>query len=308
MKRILCGGFFALLCSASAFADFSFQTLNYPGAADTFVFSVDGNIIAGTYSSSGSPLTGHGFIYQAGSFTPFDVPGSLYTDINRVDGNRVVGTYTDNNGWHGFVYDGSSFKTLDPPLADPQVVNRTQAFGISGSSVVGNYVDSTFTQKPYLYDGTSYLDLPPNPLGTNRSATDIYGSEIVGSYSANGKTNGYLLVGSTYTTINDPLSSTTTNPFGIDGDRIVGVYDETLQKTHGFLYQGGNFTTIDIPGPGVVYTNALDISGNKIVGLYQDRTGFHGFIATIVPEPASAVLVAFAAMIFGMQRSRKRSI
>src|SRR5689334_10411482 len=136
MKRILLGGLFVLFFCRNTFADFSFQTLNYPGSPNTFITSIDGNTIAGTYSSS-TPLDGHGFIYDGGSFTPFDVPGSTYTYINRVQGNNVVGTYTDNNGYHGFVYDGSTFKTLDPPLADPQVFNRTEAYGISGTSVVG---------------------------------------------------------------------------------------------------------------------------------------------------------------------------
>ncbi len=207
-----------------------------------------------------------------------------------------------------------------------------------------------------------------NLIGTRE--TDIYGSEIIGSYLVKQQEHeaGYLFDGSTYTAIDYPPTYAT-NPLGIDADKIVGVYRDFSQKMHGFLYQGGNFTTIDAPGPNVTLTEAEDVYGNKIVGFYLDRTGYHGFVATIVPllgdynssgvvdeadyvvwrkgsiladgnfdgvvnqadydvwrahfgqsmvgsgvgtttlvpEPTSAALVAFAAMIFGMQRLRKRS-
>src|SRR5208283_4025992 len=89
-------------------------------------------------------------------------------------------------------------------------------------------------------------------------------------------------------TLDDPLGTLTTCPFGIDGNNIVGFYrDSSDNNTHGFLYNGSTYTTIDDPlaGPGGTYP--YGISGNNIVGSYLDSSGnYHGFITT-VSQPTS---------------------
>ena len=70
-----------------------------------------------------------------------------------------------------------------------------------------------------------------------------------------------------------------------------------LNASHGLLAIGGSITSLDS------LSNTEYTFGNT--GLVTDISQLR---LTLVPEPTSAALVAFAAMIFGMQRSRKRSI
>ena len=55
------------------------------------------------------------------------------------------------------------------------------------------------------------------------------------------------------------------------------------------------FTTLDDP-LGVHGTYARGISGNNVVGLYEDSSSrSHGFITTIVPEPSTFALLGIGA-------------
>jgi len=85
----------------------------------------------------------------------------------------------------------------------------------------------------------------------------------------------------------DVPNSASTEADGINtrGD-IVGFFVDSANKTHGFLFRKGEFTTIDFPGADVVSTQARGINPQgDIVGFYvsKDAAGVshtHGFVAT----------------------------
>jgi len=58
--------------------------------------------------------------------------------------------------------------------------------------------------------------------------------------------------------------------FGVDGQNVVG-----RSGSVGFLYDGNDFTVIQVPSGGT--TQAKGISGDDIVGFFADATGIHGF-------------------------------
>jgi PEP-CTERM motif len=85
--------------------------------------------------------------------------------------------------------------------------------------------------------------------------------------------------GITYTTLDDPLAIPGyTEASGISGGNIVGAYTDNSFVTHGFLYNGSTYTTLD--GPlGTGDTAALGISGSNIVGYYRGNDNkIHGFL------------------------------
>ena len=91
----------------------------------------------------------------------------------------------------------------------------------------------------------------------------------------------------TYTTLNDALGTNGTFPFDInDVGQIVGVFQDSNNIQHGFLYSNGTYTTLNDPsaatpnGVGGLGTYANSINGSgQIVGLYADGTGVnHGFL------------------------------
>jgi probable HAF family extracellular repeat protein len=85
----------------------------------------------------------------------------------------------------------------------------------------------------------------------------------------------------TFTTIDVPGAFGTV-ALGINQrGQIVGVYNDSME-VHGFLYDRGVFTPIDVPGAGASNTTARGITpAGQIVGYYRDSTGTpHGFLAT----------------------------
>src|SRR3954471_17053577 len=86
-------------------------------------------------------------------------------------------------------------------------------------------------------------------------------------------------VGFVYQTLDVP-GAFNTLPLGVENGVVVGYYsptNSTLIPTHGFIFDGSNFTTIDYPG--AIATAVGDVSGSRLVGYYFDSTvRRHGFI------------------------------
>src|SRR5579864_7408962 len=99
----------------------------------------------------------------------------------------------------------------------------------------------------------------------------------------------------TFTTLDVP-AGTDTEAAGISGGTIVGIYSAN-GVNHGFVYNGGTFTTLDDPSAapgGTTYPSG--VSGSTIVGSYYvagSGSGFHGFIYdgstyTTLDDPSAA--------------------
>ena len=169
------------------------------------------------------------------NFTTIDVPGATTTvalDINSA--GVIVGRYTSaaDGNTHGFMRSKhGALTTIDFPGAV-----FTVAAGINGGGdIVGMY----------------------------RLPTD--GSRV---------RHAFLLTDGEFTTI-DPPGAAFTNALGINSaGQIVGRFCTTVAilcmpdtgNVHGFLFSGGEFTTIDVPG--AVRTNAwkIDPAGNVVGG------------------------------------------
>jgi probable HAF family extracellular repeat protein len=87
-----------------------------------------------------------------------------------------------------------------------------------------------------------------------------------------------------YTILDDPKATSGTQAFGINASgQVVGAYSDGIGGgTHGFLYSGGTYTTLDDPdaGPtGVTIAQGINDAG-RIVGFTIDQSGREaGFIA-----------------------------
>ncbi|MBI3837471.1 MAG: hypothetical protein HY288_06010, partial [Planctomycetia bacterium] len=240
----------------------------------------------GSFTRSGGTVNLTGTLDDSGpEFTtlddPFGVDGTYASDIS---GSNIVGFYRDSSfNPHGFLYDGTTYTTLDDPLGThPFAGAGTRPGGIDGGNVVGTYVDASGQNQGFLFNGSTWTTLsdplaahPFNDSGTN--AIGIDGSNIVGFYQdATGKANGFVYDGSIFTTLNDPLGVNGTVLNAIEGNNIVGRYNDS-STSHGFFYNGTSFATIDYPGS--VSTSATGISGSNVVGYYQDGLGNqHGFL------------------------------
>lgn len=119
-----------------------------------------------------------------------------------------------------------------------------------------------------------------------------------------------------FTTLDDPLGTKGSRASGIDGSNIVGYYVDSLSVSHGYLYNGSTYTTIDDPlGK---YNQARGSFGVEIVGEYQDvSNGLHGYIynprrdTNATPEPGSismliGIVISGAGLLARRRKGRTR--
>jgi hypothetical protein len=300
LKRILFACFVALLCGRGALGDFSYQTLDYPGAANTFASAIEGKVVVGEYTLTSTPFPYHGFVYDGSSYTTLDYPGASSTVLQDIDAGRIVGSYVTGGINHGFKYENGVFTTIDNPLTNPNSANGDEVSGISGNKLVGVFIDNNNSTHGYVYDGTNFTTLV-SPYSSFSTATGIDGNTIVGSYGS----GGYKFNGSSYSQVNDPVGTDTT-PLDISGNRIVGYYAAAGPAYHGFYFDGSTFVTLNEPASLGHEFLANGISGTTIVGQYIGARGYRGFIAVQVPEPALAGLVLPALLLFTTRKSRVR--
>ncbi len=271
---------FGLAGSARAY---TFVTLNYPGATQTYAYGInDSGHISGFYTDGSG---GHGFVYDGSTWTTLDYPGTSSTyayDIN--DSGVIAGRYYDGS-WHGFIYDSGTWITLDVPGA-----TETAAWGINNSGVaVGHYAAGSGVHA-FVYDSGTYTTLHVPGAASRTFATGINDSgDIVGYYLDGSNWHGFVYDGSTYTTQDYPSVNWTYATDINDSGNLVGYYDNG-SGWYGFVYNGNTYTTLNIPASDYPETQARGINdAGDLVGFYYGGDGMHGFIAN-----AEVVLISTA--------------
>ena len=170
-------------------------------------------------------------------------PASPKPGIN--DAGQIVGDYRDSSdGIHGFLYSGGAFTTIDVPGA------QHLASGINDAGqIVGSYVamhrptTASCTSAGPSRRSTCRGPSSPRPTASTTPARSSGTSRATAAAST-----------ASCTAAGSSRRSTCRGPshlaLGInDAGQIVGDYRDASGVGHGFLYSGGVFTTIDVPGP-----------------------------------------------------------
>src|ERR1017187_347713 len=152
------------------------------------------------------------------------------------------------------------------------------AYGINNR---GQIVGYSFNSESYLYEGGAFSPINvPSGLASGISDNgQIVGSIAVGVLNV----GGFLDYGGAVTHITESNTNVTAaNGISSNGAYIVGTtYAGLLSSlSDGFLYTGGVFTTIDVPGF-ALHTQPKGVNNSEqIVGAVFDGTGlpFHGFL------------------------------
>lgn len=213
-------------------------------------------------------------------------PNVRYLWATGISGSGVVvGYYWDDSGGESvFRYSGGNYSYLPYPSSAYTI----HPYGINSiGNVAGIYEGYDGEGHGFYYTSTTGYTLLDNPGAGPDGFTNAFGindaGKIVGCFSDGMSTYGFIYDSSkgTYTTLVDPHSTVETIAYGINSkNEVVGSYDNGTY--HGFLYSGGNFTTLDAPGASAATggTEAVAINtAGQIVGVYYDATGLrHGFL------------------------------
>ncbi|MBX9792558.1 MAG: PEP-CTERM sorting domain-containing protein [Pirellulales bacterium] len=271
------------------------QFLTPAGSSLGVAYGVDGlNVV-------GQDVAQRGFLYNGATktYTVIQPPGGGATAARGVSGNTIVGYYIGGGGTHGYLFDGVNYTSFDHPLG----INSTSPWGIDGNNVVGQYVDASKIVHGFIFDGANYTTLDfPGAKATR--ALDISGNLVVGSYEdSKNRTHGFVYDGATWTTLDDPQFMGTTTAYGIDGSKIVGTADNNSTFFGAFIYNGVSYShPFGIEGGAGQIHQFFGISGNRIVGTYNDRPFVY-----VIPEPSTFVLAALGLLALLPLARRKRS-
>ncbi|GAC1655750.1 MAG: hypothetical protein NVS4B3_20750 [Gemmatimonadaceae bacterium] len=210
-------------------------------------------------------------------FTTIDVPGGTFQgalDIN--DEGAIVGRYMSGPLTFGYIRERTGqFTTIQYPGAP-----FTVAAGINDrGDVVGHYSlpQDIRRGKPairhgFLFSQGTYTSFdPPSSIRTNVLGIDERG-DIAGRYvtAAKWSNSGFLLRHGEFIAPIDYPNATETHLWKTTRDgRAVGGYAAVDGTNHLFLWENGNFTTIDLPGMATIGLDKGNINPRgDIVGTY----------------------------------------
>ena len=232
MKRFLLLTLVLAATTLSAYAQFTFTSLDFPGGTKTTARGINNRgSIVGSYRID-PPR--HALAIRHGHFVPLAGSGPLGANFSEAfkinDHGDVVGDY-DDGVTHGFLLHKGVLTTLDFPGAD-----ATIAFGINDSGVVVGEWD--------------LLDAQGNLLAYH----------------------GFLWKNRAFSDVNFPGSADTSIlSINSEGD-YVGLWDSDVNAPagHAFVKTEDRFSSFDVPD--ATLTLATDINEDgKIVGLVQEN-------------------------------------
>ena len=245
-----------------------------------------------------------GFTFDGTNYTTVTNPNSSgFSEITGYSAGVLAGNYQDssNGNTHGFLFDGTNYTTIDAPNA----AGYTQITGYSAGIIAGNYYDTNWVTHGFSYDGTNYREIDdPASVGIGATTVNGIGDGVVyGSYTdTNWNTHGFLFDGAKYTTLDDPKAdhgpvsymrgntilpgARITEVTAYSGGIAAGNFQEgttaagakappgcavpmfmcLVGLSHGFFYDGTNYTSFDIPGG--YNTRIAGYSAGKVVGTF----------------------------------------
>lgn len=310
-----------LMTTAAAHAAYVFTEVVRPGAATTALWDVNNSGLMVGYSLAGSGPTdfASAFIYDGSSFTSLSGPAGAISSaaLGISDSGVVVGSFsssttTDAEGnvllgpSTGFIYQAGSYTTLTVAGATETVLR-----GISpdGRYVTGYYGTDTVAGVGFVYDllSAAFTTVSrPDSLFTIaqgvRNDGIVVGSDIIAGAPLTRP--GFFYDVSTGTRTDAAIagaSRTALRSLADDGTLAGWFIDGAGQ--HGFVGSLADFEQIDFAGAIGTYVEGSNNAGTLVGGFITEDGRNGAFIASRVPEPGSAALLALG--LFALAWTRR---
>lgn len=242
---------------------------------------------------------------RALTFSPIDVPGATVSNATGINSRGdIVGSFADGSGIHGYLLSEGVLTKIDYPGAA-----YTDARGINArGDIVGAYRllgEPAVNLHGYLRTKDGEYIAVDVPGHTNTVAQRITRSGLI--VGCRHDTDTMSTMRGVMINAHDPNEFHEIDQFASmnngatpDGSLIVGLYtDMATGRGRGYLLYGDTFIPFDVPGS--IFTAAWDVNpGGKVVGVYRDATGFHGFLWADLRFQAINYPAATATRAFGI--------
>lgn len=172
-----------------------------------------------------------------------------------------------------------TYQLIDYPGASRTVVN-----GINNAGTIVGSFDSDAGRRGFLYDGSTYSEFNyPGANGTELRGINNLG-HLLGTYATDEESGAFIFDGVTYTTFDIPDSMmfpTDLNDLG----QVVGQYLDATPggysiNSHGFLWQDGTLTTIDLDGVAATWISGINNLGQYVGGYRLGGYISYGFLSS----------------------------
>jgi uncharacterized membrane protein len=272
-------GFAALATAGSAYAQYTFTTVDYPGGVATSLRGINnhGDMVGG-YSVPGQPR--HALLIKDGKFIPMaptTVLGTNYSEAFKInDRGDSVGRYIGDDGFvHGYLLSKKGVLTT----LDFQTAGETYANGIDESGTVVGWWDildadgNLLAEHGFRWEKGTFSEVSFPGSGDTLVWGNNARGDLVGAWKAGVDQPDHGFVSSKKQSISFDVpfpGASDTVAGGINAcAEIVGQYNDVDGFGHGFLAVGATFTQLDYPG--AVITTAWGInSAGQIVGNWYD--------------------------------------
>jgi hypothetical protein len=274
LLRCLNAGFLFGLCSTAFAGDFTFTSIDFPGAVRTVAFGInDSGIIVGLYTLGSSD---HAFSFDGTTFTTIDFPGAQSAAVAINNAGVVVGDYFIGTVSHAFSFDGTTYTTNDVPGAD-----QTFAYGLNDAGVIVGYSRTGSVVHGYRFDGTTFTTIDCETDGSIVTGINTAGKMVMTTLAG----HAFLRDGTSCINIDVPGADRTL-VFGInDSDQMVGAFTGGPLGVDGLIRMGTAMGKVNFPGAQDTTARKLNNLG-QIVGHYSPVAATfesHGFLLT--PSP-----------------------
>jgi hypothetical protein len=268
---------------------FTFGMMDFPGATTSYILGTGNKsqVVGGfgPLASSSSP-SWNGYRLKGTAFTKITFPGAAHTFAAGINASgTVVGPYELADGsFHGYLLLAKTFTKFDYPGAA-----NTEPTSINDSGEIVGYWwnDINFLNSFFYSNGVFTSLLPPGSTFTLAQHVNNAGDIVGEFYDSAGAGHGFLLRSGTYTVIDYPGATVTSIEAINNKGQMVGAYGTSgfvqgFDIYHGFLDDGGIFTSFDVPLAGAPVTIPRSINDKgQIAGFYTDITStYFGFVAS----------------------------
>jgi len=286
---LICASLASLSGQRASAQTYTFQSLKYPGAVQTYAQGINSNgVVVGYYlDTSGSA---HGFYYLDGAYAAIDYPDSSDTWAYGIDSSDViVGAAHIVNGTVPVTV--AFVKELRGSFTEFSAAGKLLTVGkaLNNSGTIIGYLQKG-EQSSAVYSGFERLSggVTTAIAVTGQAdswAMDINDSSAIAGYASTGiaytdPVVGFVLANSQTTTYSYPGAVQTYFTAINNTNEIVGYYANSDGSKNGFTFAGNVFSAFSNPAGIATFPQGINASG-VVVGYFSlSDSSTAGFIAT----------------------------